>query len=282
MQDKSCNRASTGQEGAVSRIQASKAEKPVRVTRSQVDVLLLVVDLRVELVEVSNECIFLEGHQGLLVVVLGLGKVVVQVFPLSIVLLSVFFRLFDAVLLAIGWSKFESLIKGVWVNFFQNGLESDETFLENLVPVTLCQVHDHGDEHWESDLLVSFEDVEEVVILKEAHSAVGNLQMDSTDALDNSFEQFGDERLDFLNLAHFKHFLQLGQEESLFNAIGEWPVLEKALERWNSKCSVFGQEEHRATKQLLVERGARLHLVKWNDNVLKEDYVLVSQCHRKS
>jgi hypothetical protein len=43
--------------------------------------------------------------------------------------------------------------------------------------MSLGQVTNDGNEKWESVRFVSFEDVEEVVVLKETHGSVGDLQM---------------------------------------------------------------------------------------------------------
>ena len=69
--------------------------------------------------------------------------------------------------------------------------------------MVLGQVDDDGHEHWESLVLVRFEDVKEVVVLKEAHRAVSNLQMVAADALNNTFEETGDQVLNSLNLTDF-------------------------------------------------------------------------------
>ena len=71
------------------------------------------------------------------------------------------------------------------------------------MPMVLSQVHNNWDKHWEGFLFVGFKNVEEIVILKEAHSSISNLQMDATNALDDSFEKFWDQVFDFVNLAYF-------------------------------------------------------------------------------
>ena len=45
----------------------------------------------------------------------------------------------------------------------------------------------------------------------------------------------------------------------------------------DGKRSILGQEKHCASKQLLVELGTCLHFVKGNNDILEEDYVLISQ-----
>jgi hypothetical protein len=117
-----------------------------------------------------------------------------------------------------------------------------------LMPVVISKVDNDRDEHWEGLILVGLQDVEEVVILKEAHGSVSNLQVDAANASDNSLEEFGYQVLNLVNFAYFKHFLQLGQEKSLFNTVCKWPVLEKTLKQGNSESSVLCQEEHRASQ----------------------------------
>jgi hypothetical protein len=54
--------------------------------------------------------------------------------------------------------------------------------------VVVSEVHNDGDEHWEGSVLVGLKDVQEVVIFKEAHGTVSNLQVNSANALHNSLE----------------------------------------------------------------------------------------------
>ena len=95
--------------------------------------------------------------------------------------------------------------------------------------MVLGQVNDDWYQHGERLVLVRFEDVEEVVVLKEAHGAISHLQMVTADALDDTFEKTGDQVLDSLNLTDFKDFLELSEEKCLLDAVGEGPVLEEAF-----------------------------------------------------
>ena len=56
------------------------------------------------------------------------------------------------------------------------------------MPVIIRQLDDHGHQHGESFVLVGLEDVEEVVVLEEAHSAVGYLKVNSSDTFNDAFE----------------------------------------------------------------------------------------------
>ena len=57
--------------------------------------------------------------------------------------------------------------------------------------------------------------------------------MDTSDTSYNSFEQFIYEVINFVNFAYFEDFLELGEEKSLFDTVGEWPVLKKTFQKWN-------------------------------------------------
>ena len=63
------------------------------------------------------------------------------------------------------------------------------------------EVNDDGHEHRERLLLVGLEDVEEVIILEEAHGSIGNLQMDTTNALYDPLEQSWNKVLHLVDLA---------------------------------------------------------------------------------
>jgi hypothetical protein len=101
--------------------------------------------------------------------------------------------------------------------------------------------------------------------------------VDTSNTSDNSLEKFWNEMLNFVYFTDFKNFLKLSQEKSFLNAICKWPILKESVQKWDGKSSIFSQEEHRASKELLVECGNSLNLVKWNDNVLEENYMLISE-----
>ena len=76
------------------------------------------------------------------------------------------------------------------------------------MPMVFSEVNDDWNQHWESFLFVVLKDIEEVVILEEAHGTVSNLQVDTTDALNNSFEKSWDKMFNLVDLTNFKYFLK--------------------------------------------------------------------------
>lgn len=60
------------------------------------------------------------------------------------------------------------------------------------MPVVISKIYDNGYQHGEGLVLVGLEDVEEVIILKEAHGSIGNLQVDASDTSDDSLEELWD------------------------------------------------------------------------------------------
>jgi len=86
----------------------------------------------------------------------------------------------------------------------------------------------------------------------------------------------------FINLADFKNFLKLSQEECFFDTVSKWPIFQKSFKQRKSKCSIFGKEQHWTSKQLLIELRARLDLVKWNDNFFEECHMLISEWNSKT
>lgn len=78
--------------------------------------------------------------------------------------------------------------------------------------MVLGQVYDDRDKHRERLVLVGLQDVEEVIVLEEAHSSVSYLQMDATNALHNSLEQLWNQVLNLVDFAYFEYFLKLCQE----------------------------------------------------------------------
>ena len=149
--------------------------------------------------------------------------------PFLIQVLSVLFVLLNCIQLLLLGVHLECFIKCKRIDFLQDGLEGDQGLLQNLMPMVFGQVNNDWHEHWEGLLLVSLEDVQEVVVLKEAHGSISNLKMDTTDALDNSLEESWDQMFDLVNLTDLKDFLKFGQEKSLLDAVGKWPVLQKSF-----------------------------------------------------
>lgn len=49
--------------------------------------------------------------------------------------------------------------------------------------------------------------------------------MNSSDALDDSFEQLGNHVLDLVDLAHLEHFLELCEEQGLLDTVSKRPKL---------------------------------------------------------
>lgn len=56
------------------------------------------------------------------------------------------------------------------------------------MPVIISQVNDDGHEHRECLVFVRLQDIEEIIVLEEAHGSVGDLEMNTADTSDNSFE----------------------------------------------------------------------------------------------
>jgi hypothetical protein len=90
---------------------------------------------------------------------------------------------------------FEGFVESEWINFFEDGLQSNQGLLENLMPMVRRQINDDWNQHWECFLLVRLQNVEEVVILKEAHGSVTDMHILTSDTSDHSFEEFWDEML---------------------------------------------------------------------------------------
>ena len=112
--------------------------------------------------------------------------------------------------------------------------------MENLVPVVVSEVNDDGDEHWESSVLVGLENVQEVVVLEEAHGTVSNLKVIAADGADNTLEKAWNEVLNLLNFADFEDLLQFSEEEGLFDTVGKWPVFQQAFEKGNCQGAILG------------------------------------------
>ena len=101
------------------------------------------------------------------------------------------------------------------------------------MPVVFCQINDNRDKHWEGLVFVCLQNVEEIIIFEETHGTISNLQVNTTNTLNNSLEKFRDQSVNFVYFTHFKYFLQFSQEKSLFYTVSKRPVLQKSFEKWD-------------------------------------------------
>ena len=179
----------------------------------------------VKRIEVPNQSVFDEGTCWGYEARVPRLQLIIERCPPRIKCYPFLFILFDTEYLAQLGIHLHSLFKGEGVNLLQNRLQGNQRLLQNLVPVILSEVDNDGDKHGESLVLVSLEDVEEVVVLEETRGAVSHLEVISANALDNTLEEARDEGLNFLNFTDLEHLLELGQEERLFDTVGEGPEL---------------------------------------------------------
>ena len=56
------------------------------------------------------------------------------------------------------------------------------------MPVIVSQIDYNWYQHWESLIFIGLQDIKEVIVLEEAHGSISDLQVDTTDALDNALE----------------------------------------------------------------------------------------------
>jgi hypothetical protein len=204
--------------------------------------LFLVINLFVQVVEVLDRLFFGEWLQRLFVLVGAKGTFALgdKFCPLLVELSSLSLTLLDLVLFFGFVVHLERLFEGKGVNFFHNSFQGNQRFLQDFVPVVVSQVNDDWNKHWESLLLVVLEDVQEVVILEEAHSSVSDLQVEASDADSDSLEKSWDQVVDLVDFAHFQYFLQFSEEQGFLDSVGEWPVFEETFQKWDGKSSVLG------------------------------------------
>lgn len=112
------------------------------------------------------------------------------------------------------------------------------------MPVIVSKINNNRNQHGEGLIFVGLKNIQEVVVFKEAHSSISYLEMDATNAPNDSLKEFGNQMLNLVNLTDLKHLLQFCQEKSLFDAVGERPVLKETLKKGNSEGSVLSQEKH--------------------------------------
>ena len=121
---------------------------------SCIDELLFIVNFRVKPIELFDQGAASEWHSWLLEIWLLSFYFGMELLPLLVQVLSVFFILFDRVLFLLLSVHLESLIKCKWINFLQDSFQSDERFLQNLMPMVLCEVHNDWNKHWECFIFI--------------------------------------------------------------------------------------------------------------------------------
>ena len=101
------------------------------------------------------------------------------------------------------------------------------------MPMIIGKINNDGDKHWEGLFFVCLQNIQEIIIFEETHGSVSNLKMNTSNALDNSFEKPRNEVFNFVHLTDFEDLLKLCQEKGFLDAVGEWPVLKKSFEKRN-------------------------------------------------
>ena len=94
------------------------------------------------------------------------------------------------------------------------------------MPVIISQVNDDRHEHRECLVFVRLQDIEEIIVLEEAHGSVGHLQVISSNAFNNTLEKALNQRLDVFDFADLNNLLKLSEEQRLLHAVSKWPKLE--------------------------------------------------------
>lgn len=148
--------------------------------------------------------------------------------------------------------------------------------------MVLSKVDNNWHKHWECLVLVGLQDIEEIIILEEAHRSISNLQMNTTNTSDDSLEESGNQVLYLINFTYFQDFLKLSQEQCFFDTVGEWPILQQTFEEWYSKSSIFCQEQHWASQELFIKLWTRLNFMKRNNDVLEENDMLIPEWYSES
>ena len=97
----------------------------------------------VELIEVTNQILLLEGILGLLVASVLVTELLVKTFPLLVVVLAVILILLHCILFLLIGIHAECLLEGKRIYLLEDGFESDQRFLEDLVPMLVCKLSYH-------------------------------------------------------------------------------------------------------------------------------------------
>ena len=98
----------------------------------------------IKLVEVADQILLLEGELRLLVAAILLAELLVEAVPLLVVVLAIVLVLLHRILFLLVSIHAESLLEGKWINLFEDGFESNQRFLEDLMPMFVCELGDHG------------------------------------------------------------------------------------------------------------------------------------------
>lgn len=123
-----------------------------------------------------------------------------------------------------------NLFEGLWVNVSEDVSKGAERVLEHIVPVIFGKVDDDWNQDREGLALVMLQDGEEEIVLEEAHSSVGNLQVWTGNGLDQSLEQLLDVWLELGDVTDIKNFEQFLEEHGFLSEVGEWPVSQKSID----------------------------------------------------
>jgi hypothetical protein len=107
------------------------------------------------------------------------------------------------------------------------------------MPMVVSQVYYYWYKHGKGLIFICLQNVEEIIVLKEAHCSISDLQVDTSDTSYDSLEEPWNQVFNFINFTYLKDFLKLSQEKSLLNAICEGPIFEKTIKKRDGESSVL-------------------------------------------
>ena len=143
--------------------------------RSNLNCLYFVVDFVVKRVIIANKHVFDKGLFRCFKAWISLFDTRFNLSPLIVESLSLIFPLGNAECLQCLRPHFQSCLESLLVNLFQNCSQGNQRLLQDFMPMVLSELNNDRYEDGESLVLVSLKNVEEVVILEEAHRAVSYL-----------------------------------------------------------------------------------------------------------
>lgn len=195
------------------------------------DKLFFVIHFCIEFIEISDQIILFERQYRSNVCFIFAHDLLVESIPFFVERLPIRFVLLNHIDLFLRASHLQRFIEGKWVDFLQNCFECNQGLLQDFVPVVFRQINDNRNQHWESLFFICLQNVQEVIIFKEAHRSIGNLKVDTADTFNNSLEKFWDQTIYFVYFTYLKYLLKLCQEQSFFYTICKRPKFEQTFQQ---------------------------------------------------
>mmetsp|Transcript_68021 Transcript_68021/g.142042 ORF Transcript_68021/g.142042 Transcript_68021/m.142042 type:complete len:273 (+) Transcript_68021:345-1163(+) len=175
-----------------------------------------------------------------------------------------------------------AIVKQLWVSLHQQLQNVEGEPVHRTVPVLLGVLVQRTNDDREQILAILVDQLDNVVIVPEEESALGNLEVRTRDAKSQPAEENFLHTVELGWLRQLQSLFELVQEQDLFRRDGEGPVPEHGCDDFVGQAWILLDVLSHAVGQLLIEGYQRFDLVQGDESLDQEVLVFILQRQREA